>query len=212
MRSARLRPRIAEVAPCIHASGASGRVAAARGEAAAGAALGGRPPPEAAAAVQALAEGEVLVDGVNVRDLEVATMPVTRFAVARPESDAGISIRLDSDDPQSVVIRFFDAKGADITEGAQRKIERLFLREDFRRVFPGEIGDIGFPPRHLELYSTALEAAVDVERVATAAGREPPARLRARAAAAREPPPSSQPPSPPSFGSTVMPASANPCL
>jgi mannose-1-phosphate guanylyltransferase/phosphomannomutase len=95
-------------------------------------------------------------------------MPVTRFAVARPEIDAGISIRLDNDDPQSVVIRFFDAKGADITEGAQRKIERLFLREDFRRVFPGEIGDIGFPPRHLELYSTALEVAVDVERIAGA--------------------------------------------
>jgi mannose-1-phosphate guanylyltransferase / phosphomannomutase len=106
--------------------------------------------------------------GVNVRDLEVASIPVTRFAVARPESDAGISIRLDEDDPQSVVIRFFDAKGADITEGAQRKIERLFLREDFRRVFPGEIGDIGFPPRHLELYSVALEAAVDVERIAGA--------------------------------------------
>ena len=106
--------------------------------------------------------------GVNVRDLEVASMPVTRFAVARPEIDAGISIRLENDDPQTVVIRFFDAKGADITEGAQRKIERLFLREDFRRVFPGEIGDIGFPPRHLELYSTALEGAVDVERIATA--------------------------------------------
>ncbi|MDD9369421.1 MAG: mannose-1-phosphate guanyltransferase [Acidimicrobiales bacterium] len=106
--------------------------------------------------------------GVNVRDLEVASMPVTRFAVARPESDAGISIRLEDDDPQSVVIRFFDSKGADITEGNQRKIERLFLREDFRRVFPGEIGDIGFPPRHLELYSVALEAAVDVERIAGA--------------------------------------------
>ena len=106
--------------------------------------------------------------GVNVRDLEVASMPVTRFAVARPEIDAGISIRLEKDDPQSVVIRFFDAKGADITEGAQRKIERLFMREDFRRVFPGEIGDIGFPPRHLELYSTALEAAVDVEVIASA--------------------------------------------
>jgi mannose-1-phosphate guanylyltransferase/phosphomannomutase len=106
--------------------------------------------------------------GVNVRDLEVASMPVTRFAVARPEIDAGISIRLDHDDPQSVVIRFFDANGADITEGAQRKIERLFLREDFRRVFPGEIGDIGFPPRHLELYSSALESAVDVKCIATA--------------------------------------------
>ncbi len=102
--------------------------------------------------------------GINVRDLEVASMPVTRFAVGRPDADAGISIRLDEDDPQSVVIRFFDSKGADITESGQRKIERLFLREDFRRVFPGEIGDIGFPPRHLEHYSTALEAAVDVAK------------------------------------------------
>jgi mannose-1-phosphate guanylyltransferase/phosphomannomutase len=106
--------------------------------------------------------------GVNARDLEVATMPVTRFAVSRPENDAGISIRLEEGDPQSVIIRFFDAKGADITEGAQRKIERLFVREDFRRVFPGEIGDIGFPPRHLELYSVALESVVDVERIAAA--------------------------------------------
>ena len=35
-------------------------------------------------------------------------------------------------------------------------------------MFPGEIGDIGFPPRHLELYSTALETAVDIERISTA--------------------------------------------
>jgi mannose-1-phosphate guanylyltransferase/phosphomannomutase len=32
-------------------------------------------------------------------------------------------------------------------------------------VFPGEIGDIEFPPRHLEHYSVALEAAVDVDRI-----------------------------------------------
>ena len=103
--------------------------------------------------------------GVNVRDLEVASVPVTRFAVARPDADAGITIRLLEDDPQSVVIRFFDTHGADITEDAQRKIERLFVREDFRRVFPGEIGDIEFPPRHLEQYSSAIEASVDIDRI-----------------------------------------------
>ncbi len=106
--------------------------------------------------------------GVNVLDLEVASVPVTRFAVARPELAGGITIRLVDDDPQSVVIRFFDANGSDITEDAQRKIERLFRREDFRRVFPGEIGDIGFPPRALEQYSAALEATVDVQRISAA--------------------------------------------
>ncbi|HEY3143099.1 MAG TPA: sugar phosphate nucleotidyltransferase [Acidimicrobiales bacterium] len=103
--------------------------------------------------------------GVNVRDVEVATVPVTRFAVRSPDVAGGITIRLVEGDPQSVVIRFFDTNGADISEAGQRKIERLFLREDFRRVFPGEIGDIGFPPRHLELYSAALESSVDVERI-----------------------------------------------
>jgi mannose-1-phosphate guanylyltransferase / phosphomannomutase len=103
--------------------------------------------------------------GVNVRDLEVASVPVTRFAVRNPDVDGGITIRLVDGDPQSVVIRFFDTNGADITEAGQRRIERLFLREDFRRVFPGEIGDITFPPRHLEAYSAAMETVVDVERI-----------------------------------------------
>ena len=75
--------------------------------------------------------------GVDVEDLEVASVPVTRFIVRRPSCVGGITIRLVNDDPQSVIIRFFDDRGLDITEDSQRKIERLFNREDFRRVLPG---------------------------------------------------------------------------
>ncbi|MFP5255602.1 MAG: sugar phosphate nucleotidyltransferase [Acidimicrobiia bacterium] len=100
--------------------------------------------------------------GVNVHDLEVASVPVTRFATSRPEIAGGITLRLMAGDPQSCVIRFFDTKGRDLTEDGQRKIERLFLREDFRRVFPSEIGDIDYPPRAMEQYTAALEATVDV--------------------------------------------------
>ncbi|MGQ0433851.1 MAG: sugar phosphate nucleotidyltransferase [Microthrixaceae bacterium] len=103
--------------------------------------------------------------GVNVLDLEVASVPVTRFLTRRPEAAGGITIRLVEGDPQSCVIRFFDPKGTDLTEDAQRKIERLFLREDFRRVFPAEIGDIAFPPRALEQYTAALESTVDVAAI-----------------------------------------------
>jgi mannose-1-phosphate guanylyltransferase / phosphomannomutase len=106
--------------------------------------------------------------GVDVEDLEVASVPVTRFIVRRPSSAGGVTIRLVHDDPQSVLIRFFDDQGLDITEDSQRKIERLFNREDFRRVFPGEIGDIGFAPRALEHYATALESTVDIERIRAA--------------------------------------------
>jgi mannose-1-phosphate guanylyltransferase/phosphomannomutase len=106
--------------------------------------------------------------GVNVEDLEVASVPVTRFVMRRPATRGGLTIRLANDDPQSVVIRFFDQDGLDITEETQRKIERLYARQDFRRVFPGEIGDIGFAPRALEHYATALETTVDVVAIRAA--------------------------------------------
>jgi mannose-1-phosphate guanylyltransferase/phosphomannomutase len=106
--------------------------------------------------------------GVNVLDLEVASVPVTRHAIRRPDVAGGITIRLEYGDPQSCTIRFFDTEGADLSEDGQRKIERLFVREDFRRVFPAEIGDIGFPPRALELYTAALEATVDVAAIRAA--------------------------------------------
>ena len=106
--------------------------------------------------------------GINVEDLEVASVPVTRFIMRRPAARGGLTIRLAKDDPQSVVIRFFDANGLDITEETQRKIERMYARQDFRRVFPGEIGDIGFAPRALEHYATALESTVDVAAIRAA--------------------------------------------
>lgn len=103
--------------------------------------------------------------GVNVLDLEVASVPVTRVQARRPDCVGGMTLRLAEDDAQSVVIRFFDTNGADISEDTQRKVERLFNREDYRRVLPREIGDIGFPPRALEQYAVALESVVDVAAV-----------------------------------------------
>jgi mannose-1-phosphate guanylyltransferase / phosphomannomutase len=103
--------------------------------------------------------------GVNVFDLEVASLPVTRFLVRSPRVVGGLSVRLQLDDPESVVVRFFDGGGADISEDAKRKIERLFQREDYRRVLPEEIGDISFPPRALEDYTVALEATVDIDAI-----------------------------------------------
>ena len=106
--------------------------------------------------------------GVDVSDLEIATVPVTRFQVRATQGQGGLTVRLDDEDPQSVNIRFFDADGLDIDETTQRKIERLFYREDFRRSMAGEIGDIGFPARALERYSDALMGTVDTEAIVAA--------------------------------------------
>ncbi len=104
--------------------------------------------------------------GVNVMDLEVASVPLTRFHTRSTVVTAGVTLRLAPDDPDSVVIRFFDNDGADILEDRQRKIERLFTREDFRRVRPADIGDIDLVPRALEQYAVALEQTIDVRGVA----------------------------------------------
>jgi mannose-1-phosphate guanylyltransferase/phosphomannomutase len=104
--------------------------------------------------------------GVNVEDLEVATVPVTRFQVRSGRSLGGITVRLFEQDTQSVIIRFFDQDGIDIAEPGQRKIERLYHREEFRRALASEIGDIGYAPRALELYTAALSDTVDVEAIA----------------------------------------------
>ena len=103
--------------------------------------------------------------GVNVEDLEAATMPVTRFHIASGQSGGGVAVQLSADDPRSVTIRFLDEHGLDLDGNTQRKIERLVSREEARRVLAPEIGDIDFPPRTAELYANALVEGVDLEAV-----------------------------------------------
>ncbi len=103
--------------------------------------------------------------GVNVNDVELATVPLTRFQVRNSGGQGGLTVRLVPDDPNSVEIRIFDSDGRDIDEGMQRRIERLQYREDYRRAFAGDIGDIVFPPRALEFYTAALYGTVDMGRL-----------------------------------------------
>jgi mannose-1-phosphate guanylyltransferase/phosphomannomutase len=104
--------------------------------------------------------------GVNVDDLELATAPLARFHARSHRHAGSIAVRLAPDDPEKVSLRFFDADGIDLAEGDQRKIERLYHREDFRRVVAGEIGEILFAPRALEHYAAALIDSVDVAKLA----------------------------------------------
>ena len=102
--------------------------------------------------------------GVNVTDLELATVPVTRHHVRTRGHRAGLTVRLSPDDPQSVEIRFYDERGIDISEGDQRRVERMYYREEFRRVTAGDIGDIDFSPRVIEMYTADVVEAFGLER------------------------------------------------
>jgi mannose-1-phosphate guanylyltransferase/phosphomannomutase len=109
--------------------------------------------------------GGLNLAGVSVEDVELATVPLTRFQVRNGPARGGITVRLAPGDPDTVEIRFFDADGRDIDESMQRRIERLLYREDYRRAFAADIGDIEYPPRSLEFYTSALMDTVDVERL-----------------------------------------------
>jgi len=101
--------------------------------------------------------------GVNVDDLEIAPVPVTRFTAR--QNAGGVTFRTAPSDPQTIEIRFFGPDGTDLPEGAQRKVERNFAREDFRRALADEIGDIYYPPRTWDFYANALFGCVDVDAI-----------------------------------------------
>lgn len=101
---------------------------------------------------------------INVRDLEVVPAPVARLETAAG-SAGGVLIRTTPGVPDSVDILFLDAGGADLSPAAQRRLERVFTRQEYRRAFPGEIGDLDFPPRVAETYADDLLRRVDVAGV-----------------------------------------------
>jgi len=97
---------------------------------------------------------------IDVVDLEVVPVPVARLETAQG-SAGGVLIRTTPGQPESVDISFLDDTGADLSQTAQRKLERMFSRGEFRRAFPGEIGDLSFPPRVMEGYARELLRCVD---------------------------------------------------
>jgi mannose-1-phosphate guanylyltransferase/phosphomannomutase len=104
---------------------------------------------------------------IDVRDLENVPMPVARQQTARGGA-GGIMIRTTPGRPDSLDIMFFDERGADLSAAGQRKLDRVFARQEYRRAFPGEIGDLNFPATVFDSYTGALLRAVDTSGVAEA--------------------------------------------
>lgn len=106
--------------------------------------------------------------GVTCHDLELMALPVTRFTVRTEQAAGGISVRTSNQDSEVVQIRLFDSEGGDITETAQRKIDRIFFREDFRRPGAQRLGELEFPAHALGGYATGLLRSVDLEVIRSA--------------------------------------------
>src|SRR6202790_2716840 len=104
----------------------------------------------------------LLAVGVNVLDLRSYPLPLARYAVGAG-SDGGVHVRVAPDDSNALVFEFFDHTGIGIDKGAERKVENLFFREDFRRTPMDEVGRLDFPSRALERYTAAFTTALHAE-------------------------------------------------
>ena len=99
---------------------------------------------------------------INVRDLRVASSAVNRFTTRDSRCVGGVHISVAANDPQTTEIHFYDNAGLDISIGQEKRIERLYFRQEFRRAFFDQIGEIIFPPRALEYYAAGMLDALGV--------------------------------------------------
>jgi mannose-1-phosphate guanylyltransferase/phosphomannomutase len=119
----------------------------------------------AARTLKRAVQGALNASAINVVDLEAQPLPVARFETARTDYSGGVALRTTPGDPQSIDIIFLDERGAELSQASQRKLERVFLRQEFRRAFPGEIAELTYPPRIVEWYTRELIRCVDMTGV-----------------------------------------------
>jgi len=103
--------------------------------------------------------------GVHVHDLELVPMPVARFYARSARANAGFAVRTAPWDAASVEMEFFDGRGIDIDLATRRKVERILYRDDIRRAFHHEIGELSFPARGREYYVREMLNVVDTASV-----------------------------------------------
>src|SRR3712207_6018841 len=105
----------------------------------------------------------LLGTGVNVRDLRAAHAGVVQHDVLAGKSSAGAHVRA-GEDPDDVEILFFSSDATPMTESDQRSVEKVFVREEYRRAYTPDVGDLIFPGRAVEQYVERLERAANREK------------------------------------------------
>ncbi|MFC4907282.1 sugar phosphate nucleotidyltransferase [Actinomadura gamaensis] len=122
----------------------------------------GRDASRAARTLKRAVISALTASAIDVQDLEACALPMARFETAREDCGGGIYIRTTAGDPQGVDILFLDEGGANLSQAAQRKLDRVFGRQEFRRAFPGEIAELSYPARVVETYTRDLLRRVDM--------------------------------------------------
>ncbi|HEX3828321.1 MAG TPA: sugar phosphate nucleotidyltransferase [Sporichthyaceae bacterium] len=130
--------------------------------------LTARDGSRAARALKQAVISALQASAINVRDLEMQPPAVARMEASRGIA-GGVLIRTTPGAADRVDIAFLDATGTDLSAAQRSRLERLYRRQEFRRAFPGEIGDLTYSSRAGETYVKQVLDAVDISGVPTAA-------------------------------------------
>jgi len=103
--------------------------------------------------------------GANVLDLRVMPGAVARHMAHISGAAGGVHVAVAPTDPAQTLIEFFDGSGKNLDRSADRKIESIFFREDFRRVPRDAVGNLEFLGRTLEYYTEGFLNFVDAEAI-----------------------------------------------
>ncbi|NLM41460.1 MAG: NTP transferase domain-containing protein [Firmicutes bacterium] len=79
--------------------------------------------------------------GVHVHDGGQVTARLTRFAVQALGLAGALHVAANPQDPTGVVIECWDQRGWPLSKGDQRKIEGIFVREDYPRFAGKDVGE-----------------------------------------------------------------------
>jgi mannose-1-phosphate guanylyltransferase/phosphomannomutase len=123
--------------------------------------LAGRDPIHASRMLKRSFLGGVLSTGVNVRDVKMISLPVLRYKLTTFGEVGGVHFRQAMDDPAVTEIIFYDADGVEISVNSAKAIERVFFKENFRRVHYTEPGAIHELPRIYDFYREGFLRAID---------------------------------------------------
>ncbi|MBN1219071.1 MAG: NTP transferase domain-containing protein [Anaerolineae bacterium] len=90
--------------------------------------------------------------GINVWDLGAQPIPVASYYTKVIGAEGGVHVRISPFDERVIDILFIDNQGLNLSKDRERHIERLFFREDLRRVFLEDIGNIQDVPEARDHY------------------------------------------------------------
>ncbi len=100
--------------------------------------------------------------GIDVFDMEVASIPINRYSTRFLNSDLGVYLQMAPfTGMQYIQIRIYSGNGYQLLIKDEKKIENIFYRGDYPRRNAYETGRLIYPTHHIESYITNTERYLD---------------------------------------------------